>query len=44
MDPNRVSGRGFGETKLLNKCSNGVKCSDAEHQLNRRTEFIVIDN
>lgn len=44
IDPGRVSGRGFGETKLLNKCANGVKCSDAMHQLNRRTEFIVIEN
>jgi outer membrane protein OmpA-like peptidoglycan-associated protein len=33
---------GFGETQLVNKCSNGVKCSEAEHQLNRRTEFIII--
>jgi outer membrane protein OmpA-like peptidoglycan-associated protein len=33
---------GFGETQLVNKCSNGVKCSKAEHQLNRRTEFIII--
>ncbi len=44
IDSIRVSGRGFGETKLLNKCSNGVKCSDSEHRLNRRTEFILIDN
>ncbi len=33
---------GFGETQLVNKCSNGVKCSKAEHQLNRRTEFVII--
>lgn len=33
---------GFGESQLVNKCSNGVKCSEAEHQLNRRTEFIII--
>jgi len=33
---------GFGETQLVNKCSNDVKCTEAEHQLNRRTEFIII--
>jgi len=43
IDSSRVTGRGYGETQLVNKCANGVKCSDAEHQLNRRTEFIVID-
>jgi outer membrane protein OmpA-like peptidoglycan-associated protein len=35
-----VSVKGFGETKLLNKC--GTKCSEAEHQRNRRTNFVVI--
>ncbi len=34
--------KGFGETQLVNKCTNGVKCSKDEHQLNRRTEFIII--
>ena len=33
---------GFGETQLVNKCTNDVKCSEEEHQLNRRTEFIII--
>jgi outer membrane protein OmpA-like peptidoglycan-associated protein len=33
---------GFGETQLVNKCKNGVKCSEDEHQMNRRTEFIII--
>lgn len=41
--PSRLSGRGYGETRLLNKCSNGIRCSDAEHQENRRSEFIVIE-
>ena len=40
-----VSVKGFGETKLSNKkCKNGAKCSDLEHQENRRTDFIVIRN
>lgn len=33
---------GFGETQLVNKCSNGVRCSKEDHQLNRRTEFVII--
>ncbi|MBL0738546.1 OmpA family protein [Flavobacterium sp. GN10] len=37
----RLSGEGFGETSLLNNCSNGVKCSEQEHELNRRSEFII---
>ena len=39
----RVDGRGYGETQLVNKCSNGVPCSEAAHQENRRSEFIVLD-
>jgi outer membrane protein OmpA-like peptidoglycan-associated protein/tetratricopeptide (TPR) repeat protein len=37
----RLSSEGFGETQLINQCSNGVKCSEKEHELNRRSEFIV---
>ena len=37
----RIVGRGYGETLLLNQCANGVKCSEAEHQINRRTEFKI---
>lgn len=38
----RLVARGFGETQLKNKCSNGVSCSDSQHQANRRTEFRII--
>jgi len=38
----RISSKGYGETQLINRCSNGVKCSKEEHQLNRRTEFKII--
>jgi outer membrane protein OmpA-like peptidoglycan-associated protein len=34
---------GFGETRLRNKCKNGVKCSEEEHFVNRRSDFIVIE-
>lgn len=41
-NPDRIYGKGFGETQLLNKCADGVKCTAKEHQLNRRTEFKII--
>ena len=39
----RLLDEGFGETKLMNKCSNGVKCSATDHELNRRSEFIILE-
>ena len=42
IDKNRLIAKGYGETKLVNKCSNGVACSEEEHQQNRRTEFTII--
>ncbi|WP_082422442.1 OmpA family protein [Aquimarina longa] len=39
----RITGRGYGETALINKCENSIPCSDEEHQLNRRSEFIIIE-
>jgi outer membrane protein OmpA-like peptidoglycan-associated protein len=37
----RLSGRGYGESQLTNPCSDGVVCSEDEHQANRRSEFVV---
>ena len=37
----RISSRGYGESMPLNKCVDGVKCTDEEYQFNRRTEFKV---
>lgn len=37
----RVTGKGYGESQLLNNCADGVPCTDAEHQMNRRSEFIL---
>ncbi|RZK12291.1 MAG: flagellar motor protein MotB [Flavobacterium sp.] len=37
----RLTGKGYGETQLINHCHDDVKCSEEEHQLNRRSEFIV---
>ncbi len=36
-----ISWKGYGETELVNYCSNGTKCSDSDHQLNRRTELKI---
>ena len=41
VDPSRLTGRGYGETQLVNKCADDVKCTEEEHQLNRRSEFII---
>lgn len=40
----KVSGKGFGESMILNKCKNGVNCTEEEHKVNRRTEFKFIKN
>ncbi|RJE73145.1 OmpA family protein [Reichenbachiella sp. MSK19-1] len=37
----RLVGRGYGESRLLNECGNGVKCTKEQHQKNRRAEFKV---
>lgn len=42
IDKSRLSGKGYGESKLVNKCKDGVKCSEDEHQQNRRTEFRIV--
>ena len=41
VDASRLIGKGYGETLLVNKCADGVKCSEDEHQANRRSEFII---
>ena len=44
--PERIYGKGYGESKLKNKCecegSRIEPCSEEEHQENRRTEFLII--
>jgi outer membrane protein OmpA-like peptidoglycan-associated protein/tetratricopeptide (TPR) repeat protein len=41
IDKKRLTAKGYGETKLTNKCANGVDCSDEENRQNRRTVFIL---
>ena len=38
---NRLTGKGYGETQLVNGCSDGVPCTEEQHQMNRRSEFII---
>lgn len=43
IDPSRIeSVKGYGETRLINKCSNGVKCTEEQHSYNRRSDFIIV--
>lgn len=39
---NRIRAKGFGENAPVNKCKDGVDCSEELHQQNRRTEFAVV--
>lgn len=40
---NRIIAKGYGESELVNHCSNGVQCTDDEHRKNRRTEFKILE-
>ncbi|HAY71383.1 MAG TPA: hypothetical protein DCX89_05785 [Saprospirales bacterium] len=42
IDPKRLVPKGYGETKILNHCKNGAKCSEEEHEFNRRVEMKVL--
>jgi outer membrane protein OmpA-like peptidoglycan-associated protein len=42
ISADRMVAVGYGETRLLNQCANGVQCSEEDHQFNRRTEIKVI--
>ena len=33
---------GYGEKQLINECANGVKCENQRHDVNRRSEFIIV--
>jgi outer membrane protein OmpA-like peptidoglycan-associated protein/tetratricopeptide (TPR) repeat protein len=43
VDKSRLTAKGFGEYKLINKCTDGIECTEEEHQLNRRSEFIITE-
>lgn len=42
IDASRIHAKGYGAAKLLNECEKGIKCSEAKHLINRRSEFVVL--
>lgn len=43
ISPERISEAiGYGEIQLMNNCGDGAKCSESMHQLNRRSEFVIL--
>ena len=44
INANRVKIEYYGKSRLVNRCFDGVNCSESDQQLNRRTEFDVIIN
>ncbi len=43
IDEKRIKPVGYGEKRIINRCTNGVNCSEEEHRRNRRTEFTIIE-
>ncbi|MDX6747749.1 OmpA family protein [Polaribacter sp. PL03] len=43
VNPSQLTGNGLGESKLTNRCADGVSCTEAQHRANRRTTFRVIN-
>ena len=43
INAERLVAKGYGETQIINRCTNGVDCTEEEHQQNRRTTFRVLD-
>ena len=42
VSKDRMSAKGYGEYNLINRCKDGIECTEEEHQENRRTEFKVV--
>ncbi|OAD44919.1 OmpA family protein [Polaribacter atrinae] len=43
VNPSKLTGNGYGEAKLTNRCADGVSCTEAQHRANRRTTFRVVN-
>ena len=41
VEPTMLSYEGKGESELVNRCKDGVKCSDDQHSANRRVAFKI---
>lgn len=42
INASRLTAKGYGESQLVNKCADGVECTEEEHQANRRSEFVIV--
>lgn len=43
IDASRITEhKGFGERRLINGCDDNADCTETDHQLNRRTQFIIV--
>lgn len=42
INPQRIKGKGYGEAKLINDCTQGDDCTDEQRAINRRTEFKIV--
>lgn len=42
--PERLTAKGYGESQLVNLCADAVPCTEAEHQQNRRSTFVIVEN
>ena len=43
INQGRIIAKGYGESQLVNNCSDGVDCTEDEHRMNRRTEFKILE-
>ncbi len=41
IDRSRLTFKGYGEMMIMNRCKDGIRCSDEEHAMNRRTDFKI---
>lgn len=42
IEKERLTAKGYGETQLVNDCADSVPCKEEQHQMNRRSEFIIV--
>ncbi len=43
IDKNRLSAKGYGESKPIIKCATEESCTEEQHEINRRCEFVIVD-
>lgn len=42
IEKGRMLAKGYGETKLVNDCADGIDCTEEQHQENRRTSIRIL--